>query len=149
MTSAIHSPPQPPHRAAPRRALPRGAGIVWSIGGGLALLWTGLAALTAAAAAWVGVWLREPAAAMPRALPEPPAWLADWLPAWAWTAALEDLQAAWQTALALLPALGAVAGWLQVLVWLAWAAGLAVLLLVAIALHAWLARSAARPLGAG
>lgn len=121
---------------------PSGLGLLWSVGAVLGLIWTGLAALAAAIASWAGDWLQSPVIGAPATLPDVPAWLSDWVPTDAWASTAESLQAAWQSALAWLPALSTVTGWLEVLVWVAWAAGLAVLLLIVGGLHAWLAREA-------
>lgn len=118
------------------------AALAWSVFAVLAVLWTAGAWLMAWIAGGVAEALASGSAATmaqsaAQALPQ---WLALWLdPVW-----IASTQAAMQSlvdaAAAVLPYAGAVAGWLVPLVWIAWAAGMVVLLVVAAALHV-LARS--------
>jgi hypothetical protein len=123
------------------------AGLVWTIFGLLALLWTAGAWVTAEAAEWIAQALASGTAGQAArgiaALPVPQ-WVRLWLdPAW-----LEALQSAlrWviDSAERVLPLAGPAAAWLVPVVWIGWGLGMVLLLAAAIAVHA-LARRTRRP----
>lgn len=115
--------------------------IIWSIGGVLAAVWTGVLALTASLVAWTSSALQQAGGAMPSG--ELPAMaLPAWLTAWIGPDTLQAWQAAAVQALdavkGVLPHVGAATGWLEPVVWIVWGLGMLALLLVAVASH-WLA----------
>lgn len=120
--------------------------IIWTVGGVLAALWTGVLALTAAVVDWTAQALQQagsgatPVASLPLELPT-------WLPAWiepaTWTTAVQAIQPTLQALQSVLPAAGTVAGWLEPLVWALWGLGMLALLVIAAGSHWWVARRGA------
>lgn len=112
--------------------------LSWTVFTLLGLAWTGAAWITAAGTEWASRALASGTAAQGArdvaALPLP-----DWLKTWADTASLEALQSAlrWimEAAGTFLPFAADAAGWLVPAIWIAWAVGMALLLLVAIGAH--------------
>lgn len=114
---------------------------IWIVSGVLAALWTGGAFAAAGLTQWAAQLIASGAALdMGRAVAEwpVPAWLAPWVDA----AGVQAAQAFLVTALSWLrdawPSIGSLVGWLVPLIWLVWALGLALLLLLAGVGH-WLA----------
>jgi hypothetical protein len=116
----------------------------------LALLWTGGAALTAAFTQWAAQVLAAGGAvdwAQAVARWPVPEWIALWVDPQAvrWT----QQMVLWVLGLmgslsAGLPMAGQVLGWLVPLVWVFWGLGMLVLLALALGVHVWLGRGAAR-----
>lgn len=120
----------------------------WGVFAVLALLWTGGAAMGAALAGWtaeaIATGTAGAAAREIAALPVP-----QWIAVWADPAWIQAMQSAllWtvEAGRNLLPMLGAAAGWLVPVVWIAWALGMVLLLTLAIAMHLLLRRFARPP----
>jgi len=112
--------------------------IIWMVGGVLAALWTGVMAMVVLAIAWTGQALQQagstPAASLPPA-GELPGWLVGWIDPADWAAVHQAVQQTVEGVLVMLPAVGAAAGWLEVLTWTVWGVGMIALLAVAIASH--------------
>lgn len=114
--------------------------IVWTVGGVLALLWTGAAALLGQLLAWGSGLMQRAGGAqveLPQAITDTPAWLAPWIdPATleAWRAAAVQ---AWHAVQALLPIAGTATGWLGPVVWVVWGLGMLLILAGAGGAH-WL-----------
>jgi hypothetical protein len=121
--------------------------VIWIVCGLLAALWTGGAWAAAELTHWAAGLIASGAAVdLGRAVADwpVPAWLAPWVNVAAvqagqqlLVAALEWLRDAW-------PSVGALLGWLVPVIWVLWALGLALLLLLAGAGH-WLAGRALGP----
>ncbi|MGI9154482.1 MAG: hypothetical protein ACR2IY_11490 [Rubrivivax sp.] len=116
----------------------------------LALLWTGGAALTAALTQWAAQVLASGGAVdLAQAAARWP--VPDWIALWVDPQAVRWAQQMVLWALGLLgslsaglPVAGQVVGWLVPLVWVFWGLGMLVLLALALGVHVWLWRSAAR-----
>lgn len=114
--------------------------IIWTMGGVVAVVWTGALALTAWLVDWTGEALVRagtsgtPAPAMPAELP---ALLAGWIDPAGWTAIVQTLQQGLGAAQSMLPAVGTAAGWLEPVVWVLWGLGLIAVLALAAGSH-WL-----------
>ena len=124
-----------------------GVAATWGITALLALFWTGGAWVAALLVEWAAGAIASGAAleAGRTAVTLPvPAWLAFWFD----PAFLQALQSAlaWalENAQQALPFLGAAAGWLVPLVWVAWGVGLVLLLATAGGVHLLLRRLAPR-----
>jgi hypothetical protein len=112
--------------------------VLWMVIALLAALWTAGAAATAALTGWAaaqvasGAALELGASAAQWPVPE---WLALWVDTAALRAAQDALLWGLQNLQQTLPWLGSALGWLVPLVWVLWGLGIALLLLVALALH--------------
>lgn len=117
--------------------------IIWTIGGVLAALWTGILALTALVVDWTATALRQAgpgAATTPSLPPELPAWLSAWIEPGTWEAAVRTVDQALQSLQAVLPDLGRLTGWLEPVLWTLWGLGMVALLAVAAGSHWWIGR---------
>lgn len=123
--------------------------LIWAAFALLALIWTGLAALSAGLAQWlIGAMASGEATQAATTIgqwPIPP-WAALWIdPAW-----VQALQMMWMDAVQwlsqVLPSIEGLGGWISALVWFGWGVGLVTLLVLCGGLH-WLAGrvSPARP----
>ena len=123
---------------------------LWLGCGLLALLWTGGAALTAALTQWAAKVLASGGtvdwAQVAARWPVP-----DWIALWVDPQAVRRAQQMLLWVLGLvgslsagLPMAGQVVGWLVPLVWVFWGLGMLVLLALALGVHVWLGRGAAR-----
>lgn len=114
--------------------------LIWAVFALLALLWTGLAALSAGLAQWlIGAVSSGDATQAATTIGQwpVPAWAALWIdPAW-----IQGLQLMWldlvQWLSAVLPSIDGLGGWISALVWIGWGIGLITLLVVCGGLH-WL-----------
>ena len=105
--------------------------LIWAVAGLLALVWTGLSALVAAALAWAGDAMDGAgggALGGVESLATMPAWLAGWIDPAAWAAVADAVMHGLQGAQSVLPLLGGLTSGLVALVWIVWAIGLAGLL---------------------
>ena len=123
---------------------------IWGVTALLALLWTGLVALTHQVTGWLlgavdGASLQGAADAVGGlALPPLPPELAPWLDA-AWLGEWQSaLASAVQWLGALVPSGDALMAWIGPALWVGWLLGLLPLLGVAALLHIWLSRRAVR-----
>lgn len=115
--------------------------LIWAAFALLALIWTGLAALSAGLAQWlIGAMASGEATQMVTTVGQwpVPAWAALWIdPAW-----LQGLQLMWldlvQWLSQVLPSIDGLGGFVTALVWIGWGVGLITLLVVCGGLH-WLA----------
>jgi len=116
---------------------------MWSLSALVALVWTGLAAVTAQVVGWVGQRLAvagtdtlgEAAAAL--ALPS---WLGPWVDTATWNAWVQAVAGAAAGLERTFPALGNAVEWLVPAVWVMWGLGLAALLALALVGHFALGR---------
>lgn len=120
---------------------------IWIVCGVLAATWTGGAFAAAGLTHWAAELIASGAALdMGRAVAEwpVPAWLAPWVDA----AGVQSAQAFLVTVLTWLrdawPSIGSLVGWLVPAIWVVWALGLALMLLLAGVGH-WLAGRMAAP----
>jgi hypothetical protein len=112
--------------------------VLWIVIALLAALWTAGAAATAALTGWAASQVASGAAlelGTSAAQWPVPAWLALWVDPAMLRATQEALLWGLQNLQQTLPWAGAALGWLVPLVWLLWGLGLALLLIVAVALH--------------
>lgn len=117
--------------------------LLWTVFAVLALIWTGGAALLAQIVQWTAQGIAAPAAGAVGAAAATlsvPGWLAPWVDAAAWTAAVQAAGEALSAAQGWLPAIGQAVSWLAPAVWVAWGLGLLLMLALALAGHWGLAR---------
>ncbi len=116
--------------------------LLWTVVGVLSALWTASLALLAGLVDLTAGWLQQAGAAGTAAVPLPavPAWLSAWVDTESWTAWAQGALALMQGVAGVLPAIGTVTGWLEPLVWLLWALGLALMLGLGGGAHWWLGR---------
>ncbi len=112
--------------------------LSWTLFAVLALLWTGAAWITAAAAGWAAEALAGGSASQTvRDLATLP--LPDWLKFWIDPEWLQAVQSALQWAIdgagAGLPFLASIAGWIVPAIWIGWGLGAVLLLVAALAVH--------------
>ena len=116
---------------------------MWILSSLLALLWTGLAAVTAQVVGWAGQRLASSGtgtlgeAATAFALPS---WLGPWVDTATWNAWVQAIAGAAAWLERAFPALGDAVGWLVPAVWVMWGLGLAALLALALVGHFALGR---------
>ncbi|MCU0952082.1 MAG: hypothetical protein MUC68_13760 [Burkholderiaceae bacterium] len=116
---------------------------LWIVFAVVAILWTAGAAGMAALTGWTAAQLASGAAADIGATAAQwpvPAWLALWIDPAVLQSAQQALQWGLQNFRESLPWAGALLGWLVPLVWVAWALGLLVMLLLTIAGHVLIGR---------
>lgn len=117
--------------------------LIWVVTGFLALLWTGAAAMLAAAVNWLAASSFDPAVLGAEAMAQwpVPEWLGVWMPA----GALEPLQASISEMLSSVVTaaswIAPVLGWLSPLVWIVWGLVLALMLALAGGAHLLAGRS--------
>lgn len=120
---------------------------LWIVVSSLALVWTGLAALTAEIVAWGARQLSASGtdavgdAAVALTLPS---WLAPWVDTATWNAWVQAVAGAAATLERSFPALGGAIEWLVPLVWVGWGFGIVALLVLALLGHWGLGRFAGR-----
>jgi hypothetical protein len=121
--------------------------LIWATFALLALIWTGLAAVSAGLAEWlIGLVTSGQATEAATAIGQwpMPAWAALWIdPAW-----VQALQLMWldlvQWLAQVLPSVDGLGGWVTALVWFGWGVGLVSLLALCGGLH-WLAGRVSQP----
>lgn len=109
--------------------------LIWVVFAALAAAWTGLAALSVELAEWLlGAAASAPMADAAATVGQAPVpgWLSPWVdPAW-----VQAAQAFWMDAIAWMelgaPSHSAIMGWITPLVWVGWALGFALLLVLAL-----------------
>lgn len=117
--------------------------VLWGVFALIALVWTGGAALLAQAVGWAGQAIASPEAGAIGAAAASlsvPAWLAPWVDAAQWNAAVQSIAGALTAAEGWLPALGTLVSWLVPAVWLAWGLGFVLLAALTLAGHWWIGR---------
>lgn len=117
--------------------------VIWAVTGFLALLWTGAAALLAAAVNWLSASIADPAI---RNVPSPAQWpVPEWLALWMPPAIIEQLKAGLTGPLDLLVNastwIGPMLGWLLPVIWVVWGLLLVVMLALAAGVHMLVART--------
>ncbi len=120
---------------------------IWIVCGVLAALWTGGAFAAAALTEWASGLIASGAAVdMGRAVAEwpVPAWLAPWVDVAGFRAMQEFFVAALTWLRDMWPSIGSMVGWLVPVIWVLWALGLGLLLLLAGVGH-WLAGRMSSP----
>lgn len=111
--------------------------LIWVVTGFLALLWTGAAAMLAAAVNWLAASSADPALRGAQAMAQwpVPEWLAVWMP----TGVLEALRASITELLDVLVTatswIAPLLGWLSPVVWIVWGLVLALMLALAGGAH--------------
>ena len=117
--------------------------LIWGVTGFLALLWTGAAALLAAAVNWLAASSADPAIRGVQAMAQWP--LPDWLTVWVPPGVIEPLKASIGELLgSMVTATSWIApllGWLSPLVWVIWGLVLVLMLALAGGFHLLAARS--------
>lgn len=117
--------------------------LIWGVTGFLALLWTGAAALLAAAVNWLAASSADPAIRGVQAMAQWP--LPDWLGVWVPPGVIEPLKASISELLgSMVTATSWIApllGWLSPLVWVMWGLVLVLMLALAGGFHLLAARS--------
>ena len=117
--------------------------LIWGVTGFLALLWTGAAAMLAAAVNWLAASSADPAIRGVQAMAQWP--LPDWLTVWVPPGVIEPLKARIGELLgSMVTATSWIApllGWLSPLVWVIWGLVLVLMLALAGGFHLLAARS--------
>ena len=122
--------------------------LIWAMTGFLVLLWTGAAAMLAAAVNWLAGSIADPAI---RNVPSPAQWpVPEWLAVWMPPAIIEQLRTGLAAPLDMLVNaaawMGPVLGWLPPVIWVVWGLVLALMLALAAGVHMLVARARrARP----
>jgi len=117
--------------------------LIWSITGFLVLLWTGAAAMLAAAVNWLATSMGDPAI---RAVPSPAQWpVPEWLAVWMPPAIIEQLKSSLAGPLDLLVNastwIGPMLGWLPPVIWVVWGLVLVLMLAIAVGIHMLVSRT--------
>lgn len=105
--------------------------VIWIVFVGVALLWTGTAALLAELVQWSarGLAAVDGASIGSAAVTAPmPSWLGPWLDPASWSALQQAAAGTLAGVMAALPTVGSAVGWLVPAVWLTWGLGLLTLL---------------------
>ena len=121
--------------------------VLWSVFAVMALVWTGGAVLVAELVQWSAQAIAQADGAAIGAAAagvQVPAWLGPWIDVERWVAVQQWVAGALAAASDALPAIGAAAGWLVPVVWVAWGVGLIVLVGLAW-FGTWLIGRAGRP----
>ena len=121
--------------------------VLWIVATFVALVWTGLAALTAEVVAWGARQLAAPgtdALGGAAAALTLPSWLAPWVDTATWNAWVQAVAGAAAALERAFPALGGAVEWLVPLVWAGWGFGMVALLALALVGHWGLGRFAGR-----
>ncbi len=115
--------------------------IIWAIFGLLAIIWTGVIAISLKLAHWLLGGLGDMQVPVP-ATPPPSAPTPDWVPPWVDPDWLHAAQAGVADAMNhlnhALPMLSGLSGWVTLLAWFAWSVIMTLLLVTALVAH-WLA----------
>ena len=117
--------------------------LIWAITGFLVLLWTGAAAMLAAAVNWLAGSIGDPAI---RNVPSPSQWLVpEWLAVWIPSGVIEQLKASLAGPLDSLVGASAwiapALGWLPPVIWVVWGLVLVLMLALAAGAHLLVARN--------
>lgn len=111
---------------------------LWTLITLLALLWTGLAAVSAEIVSWMAAQLAQSGTAAlgdAAAALTLPGWLAPWIDTATWNAWVQAVAGAAAALERSFPALGGIIGWLTPLVWVVYGLGLAALVVLALIGH--------------
>jgi hypothetical protein len=120
--------------------------LIWGVTGFLAMLWTGAAAMLAAAVNWLAASSADPAIRGAQAMVQwpVPEWLAVWMP----PGVIEPLKASISELLGSVVTattwIAPMLGWLSPVIWVIWALVLALMLVLAGGAHLLVGRSKPR-----
>lgn len=117
--------------------------LIWGVTGFLALLWTGAAAMMAAAVNWLAASSADPALQGAQAMIRSPLpeWLALWMPPGVIEPLMVGITGMLDSAIAATSWLVPMFGWLSPVIWVVWGLLMAMMLVLAGGVHLLAARS--------